>query len=215
MIDLHMHTFFSDGVLIPSELVYTAKTRGYSAMAITDHIDFSNMESVIPKILRVVDDLSKHYNLTVLPGAELTYVPPKLIDKAVKKCRQLGAKVIVVHGQTVAENVPPETNFYAVQADIDILAHPGVLTKEVAQIAKDRDVKIEITTRKYHSVANMEVAKVAREVGAKMILNTDSHVPENLMTKELIETTLRDANIPLDFFEIMQKRSLEIVSKYK
>jgi histidinol phosphatase-like PHP family hydrolase len=215
MIDLHTHTFMSDGDLIASELVYTAKSKGYTAMAITDHVDFSNMDVVIPQILKVIDDLSKQYDIIVLPGAELTYVPPKLIKDAVKKCRDLGAKVIVVHGQTVAETVPPETNLYAVNAGIDILAHPGHLTLEVAKIAAEKDIKIEITTRAHHSVANKEVAKIALEAGAKLILDTDTHSPSNLMNKELINETLKNAGLLPDYFGIMQKNSLEIVSKYK
>ncbi|MDR2773085.1 MAG: histidinol phosphate phosphatase domain-containing protein [Elusimicrobiota bacterium] len=210
-----MHTFFSDGILIPSELVYLAKTKGYTAMAITDHIDFSNMDFVIPRIAKVVASLSDLYGIKVFPGAELSYVPPSLIKEAAEKCRQLGAKVIIVHGETVAETVPEGTNFCAVNADIDILAHPGRLTKEVAEIAAAKDIKIEITTRNHHSVANKEVAAAALSAKAKLILNTDSHLPDNLMTKELIENTLTKAGLSVDYFEIMQKYSLEVISKYE
>jgi len=37
MIDLHTHSLFSDGELIPSELVSRAAAAGYRAIAITDH----------------------------------------------------------------------------------------------------------------------------------------------------------------------------------
>ena len=37
MIDLHTHTFFSDGVLIPSELFQRARAKGYHTIAVTDH----------------------------------------------------------------------------------------------------------------------------------------------------------------------------------
>lgn len=37
LIDLHLHTTASDGTLTPSELVARAKSRGLSAIAITDH----------------------------------------------------------------------------------------------------------------------------------------------------------------------------------
>ena len=97
MIDLHTHTFFSDGVLIPSELVYRAKVKGYRAIAITDHGDFSNLDLVIPRIRKAAQILSSHYDIIVLPGIELTYVPPELIKRAVKLARKLGAKIVVVH----------------------------------------------------------------------------------------------------------------------
>jgi Histidinol phosphatase and related hydrolases of the PHP family len=41
MIDLHTHSIFSDGELIPAELTRRAAVAGYRAMAITDHGDFS------------------------------------------------------------------------------------------------------------------------------------------------------------------------------
>ena len=77
MIDLHTHTFFSDGVLSPSELVYRAKIAGYKAIAITDHSDESNFEQAIKNILKVKKNLTKAYGIKVFAGCELTYVPPK------------------------------------------------------------------------------------------------------------------------------------------
>ncbi|MCL2390312.1 MAG: histidinol phosphate phosphatase domain-containing protein [Endomicrobia bacterium] len=215
MIDLHMHTFFSDGGLIPSELVYRAKYKGYSAMAITDHIDFSNMDFVIPKISKAAKILTENYGIDVFAGAELTYVPPKLIKEAVAECRKLGARIIVVHGETIVETVPPETNIYAVEAGIDILAHPGHLSFEEASVAAKNGVKIEITTRKGHSATNKEVAEIALKAGAKIVLNTDTHTPENILTPELIEKTLSEAGLTADYYRTMQKNSLEIISKYK
>ncbi len=44
MIDLHLHTFFSDGTLSPEELVSYAKENGITTMAITDHDGVSALE---------------------------------------------------------------------------------------------------------------------------------------------------------------------------
>jgi len=99
MIDLHTHTFFSDGVLIASELVYRAKVKGYKAIAITDHGDFSNLDFIIPRIKKASKDLSACYGITVLAGIEITYVPPDLISKAVHLSRKLGADIVVIHGE--------------------------------------------------------------------------------------------------------------------
>ncbi|MDR1926497.1 MAG: histidinol phosphate phosphatase domain-containing protein [Endomicrobium sp.] len=213
MIDLHTHTFFSDGVLSPSELVYRAKNKGYTSIALTDHIDYSNMEFVITKIVKVAKILTENYDILVLPGAELTYVPPKLIKSATDECRRFGAKVIVVHGETLAENVPPNTNLYAVKAGVDILAHPGCLSEEEADIAAQNDVKIEITTRKYHKVTNKEVAQIALKKNAKLVLNTDTHMPEDLLTKEIVAQALFDIGFGIDYYDIMQNNSHEIIDK--
>ncbi|GMO51211.1 MAG: histidinol phosphate phosphatase domain-containing protein [Candidatus Endomicrobiellum trichonymphae] len=211
MIDLHTHTFFSDGVLSPSELVYRAKYKGYTAIALTDHIDCSNMKTVIAGITKVAKILTENYDILVLTGAELTYIPPKLIKDSAAKCRKLGAEIIIVHGETVAETVPPKTNIYAVEAGVDILAHPGHLSEEEAGIAAENNVKIEITSRKGHNVTNKEVAEVALKKKAKLVLNTDTHSPENLLSKELIAKVLSDAGLSSNYYDIMQKNSLEII----
>ncbi len=215
MIDLHTHTLFSDGVLLPSELVYRAKFKGYKTIALTDHVDYSTYDYVIPRIMNVSAILQAEYDIEVLPGVEITYVPPKLIKDVVQKCKELGAKIIVVHGETVAETVPPETNLYAVQAGIDILAHPGHITKEEVLLAKQNNVCLEITTRCGHNVTNKEVAALALEYGAKLVLNTDSHEPENLLDKEKIEVTLKNAGLDFEYFKIMQQNSYDIVASKK
>ncbi|MDR2666036.1 MAG: histidinol phosphate phosphatase domain-containing protein [Endomicrobium sp.] len=212
MIDLHTHTFFSDGVLSPFELVYRAKNNGYTAIALTDHVDYSNMEFVISNIVRVTKILTESYDILVLPGAELTYIPPKLIKCVTEECRKLGAKVVVVHGETVAEVVPPETNIYAVEANVDILAHPGHLSEKEAEVAAKNNVKIEVTTRKGHGTTNKEVVEIALNKKAKLVLDTDTHNPENLLTKELIAQILSDSGLPGYYYDIMQKNALEIVN---
>ena len=131
------------------------------------------------------------------------------------KCKSLGAKIIVVHGETVAETVPPLTNHYAVQAGIDILAHPGHITKEDVLLAKENNVALEITTRCGHNATNKEVASLALECGAKLVLNTDSHEPENLMDKMKIENTLKQSGLDLEYFNIMQQNSYDIVALKK
>ena len=73
------------------------------------------------------------------------------------------------------------------QAGIDILAHPGHITKEDVLLAKENNVCLEITTRCGHNATNKEVASLALECGAKLVLNTDSHEPENLMDKTKID----------------------------
>ena len=58
MIDLHTHSIFSDGELIPSELVRRARIKGYRAIAITDHGDASNLDFIIPRVAGICEKLS-------------------------------------------------------------------------------------------------------------------------------------------------------------
>ncbi|MFH1378751.1 MAG: histidinol phosphate phosphatase domain-containing protein [bacterium] len=215
MIDLHTHTYFSDGILGPSELVYRAKCRGYTAIGLTDHGDFSNMELIITSITKAASSLEKEYKIKVIPGIEITYVPPRLISKAVRSARKLGAEIVLVHGETPAEQVPPGTNKAALKGGIDILAHPGFITKEEALLAKKNNVLLEITARKGHSRGNPHVASLAKASGADCAFNTDTHMPEDIIDIQGIKITLKNAKLSMNDFLTMQQNSDKLIKKIR
>ncbi len=145
MIDLHTHTLFSDGELLPSELVRRAEMTGYEAVALTDHADSSNLDWIVPRLVQVCKDLNAHWKIRALPGIELTHVPPVMIAGMAQKARALGALIVVVHGETLVEPVPPMTNRMAIEAGVDILAHPGLITAEEVVLAREGKVALEIS----------------------------------------------------------------------
>jgi putative hydrolase len=185
VIDLHTHSIFSDGELIPSELARRARVAGYRAIAITDHGDHSNADFIIPRIVKVCRKLSDACAIQVIPGIELTHVSPEHICELAEECRHMGARIIVVHGETIVEPVIVGTNRAALQSPIDILAHPGLITKEDALMAANNSIFLEISTRRGHSLTNGHVVKVAREANASLVLNTDSHAPGDFAGREL------------------------------
>ncbi len=184
MIDLHTHSTFSDGELIPSELVRRAVVKGYTAIAITDHVDFTNIEHTL-SCMKNVKSLEEDYDIRIFTGVELTHVPPGKMPSLVEKARHLGAEIVVVHGETTVEPVPEGTNHAAVTLDIDILAHPGLISMEDAQLAKENGVCLEITSRNGHNRTNGHVVRMAIETGADLTVDTDSHAPEDLITDEV------------------------------
>ena len=195
MIDLHTHSFFSDGELIPSELIRRAEAIGYKAIAITDHVDASNIDLVVPKIVQAIKQMREYLSIEALPGAEITHAPPQTIPDLVKEARQLGAKIVVVHGETLVEPVRPGTNRAAIEAGADILAHPGLISEEDLLFAKEKGVTLEITARKGHSLSNGYVAKEAVRLGVRLCINTDSHSPSDLITKEFASKILLGSGI--------------------
>lgn len=215
MIDLHTHTFFSDGELIPSELVRRAVVKGYTAMAITDHADLSNLETIVPAIVRVSAVLSKRCGIEVIPGVELTHVPPADIAGLAKEARKLGARILLCHGETIVEPVQPGTNSAALNSDIDILTHPGLITMEEAKLAAERGIYLEITARKGHSLTNGHVAKTALAAGAKLIVNTDTHSPGDMITDEDAERIVIGAGLTTEDFRRMMNNAEELVNKLK
>lgn len=190
--DFHTHSVLSDGELIPSELVRRAFVSGYKAVAITDHVDFSNLEAVLSALRK----FAEHAPENVFVGVEITHVPPAKIEKLVLAAKRLGAEIVVVHGETLTEPVYEGTNAAAVRLpEIDILAHPGLLSVEDAEIAAENDVFIEITSRRGHCLANGHVARVSKETGAELLLNTDAHAPSDLINDELATKIVRGAGL--------------------
>jgi histidinol phosphatase-like PHP family hydrolase len=190
MIDLHTHTTFSDGELIPSELVRRAEVKGYTAIALTDHVDFTNIEFVLSNVSKI-KYLEDVLQMRILSGVEITHVPPEKIGRLAVLARRLGAEIVVVHGETPVEPVAPGTNRAAIEARVDILAHPGFLTPDEADLARENDVCLEITSRSGHNITNGHVARLAQEAGAKMVVDTDTHSPDNLIdTDRAIEIAI-------------------------
>ena len=195
MIDLHIHSIFSDGELIPSEIVSRGKNVGYRVLALTDHVDTSNLAFVLENICRVSKDLSEKTELTVVPGVEITHVPPSLIGEIITLSRTHGAKIVIVHGETIVEPVPPGTNRAAIIGGADILAHPGLVSVEEGELAAKEGVFLEITSRGGHSYTNGHVARVAKKTGAGMVFNTDAHSPRDFLDKETARRILTGAGL--------------------
>lgn len=213
MIDLHTHSIFSDGELIPSELVRRAVVKGYKAIAITDHADISNLDMIVPRIIKVADKLTKTWKIKVIPGVELTHVPPEDIAELAKEARELGARLVLCHGETIVEPVKPGTNMAALNAEIDILTHPGLITLKEARLAAKKGIYLEITSRKGHSLTNGHVAKTALSAGAGMIFNNDTHSPQDMITLEMAEKIAKGAGLTAEDFKRMMENAEELVRR--
>ena len=212
MIDLHTHSLFSDGELLPSELIRRAEMIGYHAVAITDHADSSNLDWILPRIIRVCEDLNQRWRIRAIPGVELTHLPPDMIVPLTAQSRSLGAIVVVVHGETPVEPVAPGTNRKAIEAGVDILAHPGLISEEEVTLAREKGVFLEITSRKGHSLANGHVARLGQRLGASLVLNTDSHSPNDLISGETALKVVLGAGLGRDDFERMLQNSRQLIS---
>jgi histidinol phosphatase-like PHP family hydrolase len=184
MIDLHTHTLLSDGELLPSELVRRAEMKGYEAIALTDHVDASNMDFVLPRVVKACRSINKFWKITALPGVEITHVPLQEIKPLVKYARKNGAKITIVHGETMSEPVLPGTNRCGIEAGCDILAHPGMIKREDVELAKKKGIYLELTTRKNHLAANEHVCRLGLTIGTKLVLNNDAHAADDLVSAD-------------------------------
>ena len=194
--DFHTHTSLSDGTLSPLELIRQAKAIGYKAIALTDHVGLGSLERVIREVTEDCRVAREYWDIIAIPGVELTHLPPQTIAKIAQQAKQLGAWLVLVHGETITEPVEKGTNLAAIQSpDVDILAHPGLLTLEEAKLAASNGIFIEISARKGHALTNGHTAYLAQKTGAKLILNSDAHDNKDLLTPPLVSSIAQGAGL--------------------
>jgi putative hydrolase len=213
MIDLHTHSLFSDGELTPAELVRRFEVAGYRALAITDHGDQSNIDLIIPRLVAFCEEINRLEGIRVIPGIELTHIRPEAIPALVSRSRELGARLVVVHGETIVEPVAPGTNRMAIESSVDILAHPGLITEEEVLLAKEHSVYLELTSRKGHSLTNGHVAQLAHRMGAPLILNSDAHAPGDIWPVTRLHEIVVAAGLTGDDYRTMMKNAENIAKR--
>ena len=183
--DFHTHSTLSDGELSPIELIRRASVAGYRAVGVTDHAG-------IGALRRFAQELGDHcalararWDITALPGVELTHVPAAAVAEGARAAKEAGLWLVVVHGETISEPVEKGTNLAAVSCpDVDILAHPGLITREEAELAARNGVFLELSAKPNHCATNGHVARMARLARASLIVDSDSHSLEFLTEEQ-------------------------------
>ena len=213
--DFHSHSFLSDGVFSPIELIRRVSVMGYKAIAITDHVGSGGMDQLLTSLAADCAEAEQYWDIRCIPGVELTHLPPEAISGAAKRARQAGAAIVVVHGETIMEPVACGTNRAAVTCpEVDILAHPGLITAEDVRIARDNDVYLELSARPGHGLANGHVAQLARDEGASLIVNSDGHRPGDYLTPTMAKNVARGAGLPeAALVEILQQEPQRLVER--
>jgi histidinol phosphatase-like PHP family hydrolase len=179
--DLHTHSILSDGEMLPIELIRRMAVLGYTTVAITDHVDTSNTISVIQS-LDLVRESAKIFGVKLLCGVEITHVPPSQIADLAKSAKDSGADIVIVHGETPVEPVAAGTNHAACTCRyVNVLAHPGLITREDAILAAKNGIALEITSRGGHNRTNGHVAQVARETKCQIVVDSDAHAPHDIL----------------------------------
>lgn len=183
------------------ELIRRAYFNGYQAIAITDHVGIADQERIIPILVEECGNAMSKWDIIAIPGVEITHAPHELIPQAAHKAKSLGARLVIVHGETIVEPVESGTNSAAVESpDVNVLAHPGLITEADAGTAATKGVFLELSARRGHSLTNGHVASLALSTGALLLLNSDAHQPDDLLTDDfakrvLLGTGLKDEHI--------------------
>ena len=196
MFDLHTHTVLSDGVLCPAELAQRCFVKGYRGLVIADHCDHGTVALVVPPLAEFCAAMDGRYGqMRILPGCELTHVPPDAIAELAERARGLGAAAVLVHGETIVEPVREGTNRAAIEAGADVLVHPGLITPEDVALAAEKGVRLELSGRKGHCFTNGHVARLALECGALLAFGSDGHSPGDYPSRDQAERILTGAGL--------------------
>jgi len=212
MYDFHTHTFLSDGVLSPIELIRRALVNGYRAIGVTDHVGVGNLEYVVKTLVKDCAQATQRWDILAIPGVEITHVPKEDIDLVAKTAKKLGAKLVTVHGETIVEPVEDGTNEAALRSRwVDVLAHPGLIQEDHARLAAENGVFLEISARKGHSFTNGHVAKVARSAGATIVLDSDAHEPGDLLTPALTRKVALGAGLSEEEADVLLEKNPQLL----
>lgn len=214
--DFHTHSLYSDGDLLPSEIARRTNVLGNKLIAITDHADASNLEWIVGALRRASEGLSHLDDFELVPGVELTHVPPLSIPKLAREAKRLGAKIVVVHGETPVEPVKNGTNRSACNcSDVDILAHPGLVAEEDVLAAKENGVFLELSYRGGHCLGNGHVARLAMQLGASLLVNSDAHTVGDHLEPETSLLVARCAGLSeADAEKVVFRNPEELIKRF-
>jgi len=178
------------------ELIRYALVNGYHAIALTDHAGSGELNRIIQETVEACALARSHWDILAIPGIELTHVPAQAIAETAKKAKQLGACIVVVHGETIVEPVEKGTNLAALHSPhVDILAHPGLLSLEEAKLAAANGIFLEISARTGHCLTNGYITHLAQQAGAKLLLCSDAHSEQDLLTAPLADSIMRGTGL--------------------
>ncbi|MDD3776097.1 MAG: histidinol phosphate phosphatase domain-containing protein [Actinomycetota bacterium] len=212
--DFHTHSFLSDGINSPIELIRCADAAGYKCIALTDHASYSNIDFIIESLARDCQLAGKYWDIMAIPGIEITNVPAKSINDMAAYAKQKGAKIVVVHGQTIVENVEEKTNWEAVNSPhVDLLAHPGLITAAEAEAAAKNMVFLEISARKGHSLGNGRTVMEGRKAQARFLINTDSHSHLDLFKPDFLNQVGLGAGLSVEEIEEITRVNTSMMLK--
>ncbi len=202
--DLHVHSKWSDGGNTIAEMVEAAKRRGYSYLAITDHsqslkvagglsiADLKKKKQEIGRINRKLKDFR------VLYGTEVDIDSDGRLDYKDEILKEFDVVVAAIHtgfkqskSQLTRRLIRACKNNY-----VHIIAHPtgrlwgsrdayDIDMDEVLKAARDTNTYLEINAFPQRLDLNDLNCRRAKEIGARLVIDTDAHTFEQLVTMRL------------------------------
>jgi DNA polymerase (family 10) len=193
--DLHVHTRRSDGSHDFDELIREAKKRGYAYIAITDHSKGLgiarglNEERLLEEKAEIEALNKKLKGFKLLAGVEVDIRSDGRMDFTDEILRQMDIVVASIHSgfRQSREQITRRLTSAMRNPCVSIIAHPtgrligerdpyDVDMHEVLKVAKETGTAIEINAYPLRLDLNDAYAKMAKEIGIRLAISTDTHI---------------------------------------
>jgi DNA polymerase (family X) len=197
--DLHMHTTASDGRADAETMALAARAAGLSYIAITDHSQALAMANglderrALEHARRIRDLNARLDGITVLAGIECDIRSDGTMDLATDCLAELDIVIASVHSAfSQDENQMTDRILRAIECPfVDVLGHPTgrrILKREGYRINFDRvtaaaasaGVAVEINCQIERLDLDENHARLARDRGVKLVIDSDAHSPAAL-----------------------------------
>lgn len=197
--DLHIHTNWSDGVVSIEEMARAARDIGHEYIAITDHsrslgiargLSEDRLAEHIEAVRRVD---AKIDGIRILSGAEVDILKEGRLDYSDELLSKIDVVIASVHSgfQQDRDTMTRRIIEAMRNPNVDILAHPTgrllgrrpgyeVDIEAVIREAAATGTALEINSYPDRLDLRDEHARMARDRGVMISINTDSHSPEEL-----------------------------------
>lgn len=192
--DLHLHTTETDGRATMEELIAAAKKKGYKYIAITDHsknVKIANgmdEKRLMRHVERIRKIASKTKGLEVLAGIEVDMLEDGRLDLEDSVLKELDIVIASIHSKFSLDREKQTARILRAMDNpyVNVLGHPsGRLITARRPIEVDFDavfakaaklgILLEINTHGERIDLNDANARRAKELGAKIVINSDAH----------------------------------------
>jgi DNA polymerase (family 10) len=215
--DLHMHTEATDGRDTIRQMAEAALARGLAYIAITDHsknlamtngLDDARALAHVRRISEVDAEMQNEYGarIRVLPGIEVDILADGSLDLDDATLAEMDIVVASVHSHfnQTSEEMTARVLRAIENPHVRILGHPTgrkILSREPYAIdiekVLQRAVELGVAVEHNASPARSDLSDLhlrrARELGCRIVVNTDAHATEELDQMRYGITQLRRA----------------------
>lgn len=230
--DLHVHSRWSDGVISIDDMVERIKKYNYEYLAITDHSTSNyygrglDNKRIQDKAKYINELKSRFKEFTILMGSEIDIRGDGKMDYPDSIIKELEIAIGSMHSSFL--NSKAENTARAISAVknkyIDFIGHPtGVVfgnrapyfidIERLIRAAAVHDKALEINSYYLRMDLNEQNIKRASETGVKLVINTDSHRPNNMDMMRLGVDMARRAG--LEKKDVLNTLSLEELREWK